>query len=76
MRDTNERGAAVQGGMFRAFRHRSSGGWGLEDIHASYGLSSAINIGFAILRWELAQPTDLRGNRGKPRGVFSIGSDF
>lgn len=60
---------------FRAFRSHATG-WRLEDINASFGLSSAINIGFAILRFELAQPTNLGNNIGDLRRTFSIGSDF
>jgi outer membrane protein assembly factor BamA len=60
---------------YRAFRSDGAG-FRTDDIHAAYGLSAAINIGFAILRWELAQPTNLRDNTGKIHGVFTIGSDF
>jgi outer membrane protein assembly factor BamA len=60
---------------FRAFHH-VGGGMRLQDIRASYGLNASWNIGFAILRWDLAWPTDLQTNLGPPRGVFSIGSGF
>ncbi len=60
---------------FRAFRR--TGSWvRFEDIRASYGLNASWNVGFAILRWDLAWPTDLEKNLGKPRGVFTIGSGF
>jgi Tol biopolymer transport system component len=62
-------------GQFRAFR-RVNGGVRLEDIRASYGINASWNIGFAILRWDLAWPTDLRKNLGEPQGVFTIGSSF
>jgi outer membrane protein assembly factor BamA len=53
----------------------TDGGFHLEDIHAAYGLNATINIGFAVLRWDLAWPTDFKHHRD-PRGTFSIGSDF
>ncbi len=60
---------------FRGIRHGKAG-MRLEDIKASYGINASWNIGFAILRWDLAWPTDLQKNLGKPRGVFTIGSGF
>lgn len=60
---------------FQAFRH-ADGGFRLQDIRASYGLNASWNVGFAILRWDLAWPTDLYHNLGKPRGVFTLGSSF
>lgn len=51
------------------------GGLHLDSIDASYGLSAAMNIGFAVIRWDLAWPTDFKRHRD-PRGIFSIGSDF
>ncbi|MBM3286650.1 MAG: hypothetical protein FJY88_04780 [Candidatus Eisenbacteria bacterium] len=61
--------------LFRAFR-TTKGRFGLDDIRASYGLSVAWNVGFAVLRWDLAQRTDFRENIDDPRGVFTIGSGF
>jgi Tol biopolymer transport system component len=62
-------------GQFRAF-NRVNGAVQLQDIHAAYGFGVLWNVGFAILRWDLAWPTNLHRNVGHPRGIFSIGSSF
>jgi len=63
-----------RGQGFRAFR--TDGGWRLDDIHASYGLSAGLNVGFTVLKWDLAWRTDLRRTFGSPRGYFSFGLDY
>lgn len=62
-------------GDFRAFR-KGGDDLRLEDIHASYGLSAAWNVGFTVLRWDLAWRTDLSRNIGPARGYLSLGLDF
>ncbi len=62
-------------GEFRAFR-TDGGDRRLGDIRASYGLSAAWNIGFTVLRWDLAWRTDLSRNIGPARGYLSLGLDF
>jgi Tol biopolymer transport system component len=59
---------------FRAFDQRE--GWRLGDIVASYGAGMALNVGIAVLRWDVAWRTDLRDNIGKARGTLSLGGDF
>ncbi len=59
---------------FRAFD--AGPPWHLADIRASYGAGAAINIGFAVLRWDISQPTDLHRNSGKAVGTISFGGDF
>ena len=62
---------------FRALRSgRGDGPFRLEDLHASCGLRTSLNIGFAILRWDLARRTDLAGWVGKAKGEFSMGWEF
>ncbi|MBU1700063.1 MAG: BamA/TamA family outer membrane protein [Candidatus Eisenbacteria bacterium] len=61
---------------FRAFGTDDQGRRHLEDLRASYGLGASMNLGFLILRWDLAQATDLvRGTR-KARGELIFGTDF
>jgi len=60
---------------FRAFRS-DDGGWRLDDLHAAVGFRAAINLGFTVLRWDLARRTDFAGWRGKARGEVSIGWEF
>jgi Tol biopolymer transport system component len=57
-------------------RFRGMVGGGLDDIRASYGIGAAINLGFAVIRWDLAQPTNLHHNVGKSVGSISFGGDF
>jgi len=47
-----------------------------EDIAASYGFGARINLGFLILRYDLAQRTNLADNDGSARSTFAIGADF
>jgi hypothetical protein len=58
-------GARVRGGVLR-----------LEDIRASYGLTASLNVGFTVLKWDLAWRTDLSRNIGPARGYFSLGLDY
>ncbi len=61
---------------FRAFDSSKGGLVALDDIHASYGLSARTNLGFLILRWDLAQRTDLTSNIGKSISTLAIGAEF
>jgi Tol biopolymer transport system component len=69
-------GAAWQDtGAFRAVRVRD-GVLRLEDIRASYGVTASLNVGFTVLKWDLAWRTDLARNLGPARGYFSFGLDY
>lgn len=59
---------------FRAFD--SHGGWHLEDIRAAYGFGMGMNVGFAILRWDVAWPTDLGRVLGNARGTLTLSGDW
>jgi Tol biopolymer transport system component len=59
---------------FRAFD--SHNGWHLEDIRASYGFGMGMNVGFAILRWDVAWPTDLGRVLGPARGTLTLSGDW
>jgi Tol biopolymer transport system component len=61
---------------FRAFDNRKSGGFRLEDVVASYGFGTRVNLGFFVLRYDLAQRTDLARNVGDARHHIAIGADF
>jgi hypothetical protein len=56
---------AGTGGLFR-----------LEDTFASYGIGARINLGFLILRWDLAQRTDLDRNIGSAISTLAVGAAF
>jgi Tol biopolymer transport system component len=48
----------------------------LDDIKASYGLSAGVNMGFTVIKWDLAWRTDLSRNIGPARGYLSFGLDY
>jgi len=69
-------GAAIdQGETFRPLASRS-GGLRTDDLIASYGLSTSMNLGFTVLKWDLSWRTDLARTIGKPRGFLSFGLDY
>lgn len=69
-------GAAWQdNNAFQAARVRD-GVFRLEDVRASYGLTASLNVGFTVLKWDLAWRTDLSRNLGPARGYFSLGLDY
>ncbi len=47
-----------------------------DDVFASYGFGARINLGFLILRWDLAQRTDLDRRIGRPISTLTIGAAF
>ncbi|MGD8394634.1 MAG: BamA/TamA family outer membrane protein [Candidatus Eiseniibacteriota bacterium] len=61
---------------FKAFDGSGGGLVKLEDIRASYGIGARLNLGFLIVRWDLAQRTDLSSNLGAAKATFAIGGDF
>ena len=62
---------------FRAVHSgKEEGSFHLEDLHASCGFRASLNVGFAILRWDLTRRTDLAGWVGKAKGEFSMGWEF
>jgi hypothetical protein len=60
---------------WRAFR-RENGRLRLDDLKASYGVSASVNVGFTVLKWDLAWRTDLARNLGAPRGYLSFGLEY
>ncbi len=60
---------------FRPFRV-TDGILRAESVRASYGVSAGLNVGFTVLRWDLAWRTNLARTLGQPRGYLSLGLDF
>ncbi len=54
----------------------SVGGFHLDDLTAAYGFGLRMNMGFLILRYDLAQPTNFQRQLGGVNQFFSIGADF
>jgi Tol biopolymer transport system component len=48
----------------------------LVDLRAGYGFGVRVNLGFFVLRYDLAQPTDLAESTGGKINYFSLGAEF
>jgi Tol biopolymer transport system component len=48
----------------------------LDDLIASYGFGARINLGWFVLRYDLAQKTDFTRNIGSARSYFTIGAEY
>jgi len=53
----------------------TQGGFHLQDLRGALGVGARLNLGYFMLKYDVAWPTDLR-EFGKPRYLFSLGSDF
>ncbi len=47
-----------------------------DDLKASYGFGARINLGYFILRYDLAQRTDFTQSLGPSRSYFTIGAEY
>lgn len=64
-------------GSERTFQPFSTeGGLHTKDLTAAYGFGLRMGFGFLILRYDVAQATDLKQNLGQARHFFSLGADF
>jgi len=48
----------------------------LDDLTGSYGFGTRINLGYFILRYDLAQRTDLTRHIGGARSYFTLGAEY
>jgi len=53
----------------------SADGFRLKDLQSAVGLGARLNLGYFLLQYDVAWPTDLK-NFGKPVKQFSIGTFF
>ncbi|MCL4708877.1 PD40 domain-containing protein [bacterium] len=69
-------GLEVPGLVKETFQPFSTqGGFHLQDLRAAIGVGARLNLGYFMLKYEVAWPTDLR-EISKPRYMFSLGTDF
>jgi len=54
----------------------STGGSRLKDVKAGFGFGMRANLGFILIRYDLAWSTDYRNVSDKPFYYFSLGADF
>ncbi|NUM78056.1 BamA/TamA family outer membrane protein, partial [candidate division KSB1 bacterium] len=69
-------GLEVPGLVKETFQPFSTqGGFHLQDLRAAIGVGARLNLGYFMLKYEVAWPTDIR-EISKPRYMFSLGTDF
>jgi outer membrane translocation and assembly module TamA len=68
-------GAWTEDNKFRAFRTDESGLPSLVSLKAGYGFGARINLGIAILRFDMAWPIHERPKRTRYY-YFSLGPEF
>lgn len=66
---------AWYGRNFRFFDTARKGGFQLDDALAAYGFGARINLGYFILRYDIAWRTNLRINEGSI-DFFTLSADF
>ena len=54
----------------------NQGGFRLVDGRAGFGWGARVNLGFFLLRYDMAWGTDLNSVPDKPKHYFSLGADF
>lgn len=54
----------------------TAGGSHLKDVKAGFGFGMRANLGFILIRYDLAWSTDYRSVSDKPFYYFSLGADF
>nr|HQU74388.1 hypothetical protein [Calditrichia bacterium] len=68
--------ASVPGYVSSAFKaFDNSDGFRLQDLQAAVGVSARVNLGYFVLRYDVAWPTDLQ-QFGDTIARFSIGTFF
>ncbi len=67
-------GAAWTGDNFKF--GTTSDGTRLQDVKSGFGFGMRANLGFVVLRYDLAWSTDFRTVADHPRHYFSFGADF
>ncbi|MFN0152619.1 MAG: DPP IV N-terminal domain-containing protein [bacterium] len=68
-------GSAWVGRDFRFFDEAANGKRRLGDVQGAYGFGARVNLGYFILRYDIAQRTDLHENLGKI-DFFTLSADF
>ncbi len=53
----------------------TQGGFHLQDLRGALGVGARLNLGYFVLKYDVAWPTDLK-NFSKPLKQFSLGVDF
>lgn len=60
---------------FRPFAD-TDGFFRLNDLKGSYGFGARVNLGYFVLRYDLAQQTDLTQSIGDSRSYFTLGAEY
>lgn len=65
-----------KGEKFKPLVSAPNGLFRARDMFASIGFGARMNLGFFLLRWDLAWPTDFYRTDKSPRTLWSLGADF
>ncbi|MBD3376843.1 BamA/TamA family outer membrane protein [candidate division KSB1 bacterium] len=65
-----------QGDDVQFFKKSPSGLFQTDDVFASIGFGIRLNVGFFLLRYDLAWPTNFYSTNSSPRSLWSLGADF
>jgi len=62
--------------LWQPFTVGSLGLFKLKDMEGGYGFGARLNLGFLLLKYDLAWSTNSAINKGKPIHYFSLGAEF
>jgi outer membrane protein assembly factor BamA len=62
--------------MWMPFKRGSFGLPKLNDMRAGYGFGARLNLGFILIRYDVAWATDFASSADKPIHYFSLGAEF
>jgi outer membrane protein assembly factor BamA len=68
-------GVDIPGYSKKSFQPFASGG-SLKDLQSAVGIGARLNLGYFLLQYDVAWPTDLKNFSSKPVTMFSIGTFF
>lgn len=68
-------GSAWDGNKFKGIGRAPNGDVTLQDLMLAYGLGARVNLGYFVLRWDIAWRTWLN-HTDKPRYFLSLGAEF
>jgi hypothetical protein len=65
-----------KGDSFKPFKKSPSGFLRTDELFMSYGLGARMNMGWFVLQFDLAWPTDLYRSSSSPHILWSLGAEF
>ena len=65
-----------KGDAFKPFKKSPSGFYQTKNLFMSYGIGARLNMGWFVLQFDLAWPTDLYRSASSPHILWSMGAEF